>query len=308
MAEKRVLVTGATGFIGRHVLPLLLKKGFEVHGTYFGEKSCNVLHGCEYHEIDLLNTEAIRPLLSDLKPNYLLHLAWEARPGVYWTSIDNLKWVMASILLFQEFFLKEGRRGVSAGSCAEYRWGGRGLYNERTTRLQPATLYGACKLGFAQMIDAYARHEGYSFSWGRVFYTFGPGEYPQRLVPTVIRSLLHNEAAKTTDGLHIRDFIYVEDVARAFVALLEADCRGPVNIATGTGIRIADIIVKLGQLLGHPQLIQRGALPSQPNEPPSLIADMSRLYGEVGFTPQYTIDQALMKTIEWWRSNPERIQ
>jgi nucleoside-diphosphate-sugar epimerase len=301
MAEKRILVTGATGFIGRHVIPLLIEKDFEVHGVYFGDSSPSPVPGCKFHKVNILDSESSGTFLSDLRPDYLLHLAWEARPGIYWTSSTNLDWAQASAILFRQFFLKGGRRGVSAGTCAEYRWGGRRLYSERTTALKPATLYGACKLGFAQMIDAYARQEGYSFAWGRVFFTFGPGEYPQRLVPSVIRSLLRNETARTTNGLHIRDFMYVDDVARAFVALLEADCRGPVNIASGTGIRIADIVIRLGQLLGRSHLVHLGALPSPKNEPDILVADTKLITKNINFKPQYSVDAGLHSTISWWK-------
>lgn len=303
MSINRLLLTGATGFIGRHVMPLLASKGYEVHGMHFGDAAPKAPAGCEYHEANVLDTAAQERLLAELKPEYLLHLAWEARPGIYWTSLANLEWMCASVNLFRSFYKQGGRRGVAAGTCAEYHWAGNTVYKENTPSLPPLTLYGACKAAFTQIVDTYARQENLSFTWGRLFFPFGPGEYPQRLVPTVICSLLRNEPAKTTDGRHVRDFIHVEDAARAFFSLLESNCRGPVNIGSGSGVALADVITKLGALIGRPELIQLGTLPTPANEPVSIVADISRLKNEVGFSPVFSFDEALKQTIEWWKTH-----
>ena len=154
LTNKKILLTGATGFIGRHLTPLLLAKGCEVHGLHFGDTAPKAAPGCQYHDVNILDTAAQERLLAELKPDYLLHLAWEARPGIYWTSPANLEWARASITLFREFYRQGGRRGVAAGTCAEYHWADNGVYTENTPSLPPLTLYGASKAGFTQIVDA----------------------------------------------------------------------------------------------------------------------------------------------------------
>ncbi len=84
---------------------------------------------------------------------------------------------------------------------------------------------------------------------------------------------------------------------------MESGCNGPVNIASGVGVRIADVVTKIGSIVGRPELIRLGELPSPANEPATMAADVGRLTKEVGFTPGYTLDSALEKTVEWWRGN-----
>src|SRR5438105_280249 len=130
---KRVLVTGASGFIGRHALPHLEARGFEVHAP--GHSSFNVL-----------DEKAHQPLLESIRATHLLHLAWDVTPGKYWTSLDNIEWVRASLSLFRHFAASGGKRWVGAGTCAEYDWSCGPVLSEETTPLRPTSLYGASKL------------------------------------------------------------------------------------------------------------------------------------------------------------------
>ena len=139
---KKILVTGASGFIGKHCLPLLVQRGFEVHGTSTttGFQS----PGVQMHQVDLLDHQQVQRLLSIIRPSHLLHLAWIATPPIFWTSPENPKWVQASFSLMQRFIEQGGMRAVFSGSCAEYDWS-YGTCSEETTPLHPATLYGKSK-------------------------------------------------------------------------------------------------------------------------------------------------------------------
>src|SRR5262245_30191344 len=102
---KKLLVTGAGGFIGRRCLALLEGRGYEVHALA-SRASC-----------DLLDAGAIDALLERVRPTHLLHLAWIAEPGVFWTSRDNLAWLEAGVHLARRFFDAGGVRAVGSGSC-----------------------------------------------------------------------------------------------------------------------------------------------------------------------------------------------
>jgi nucleoside-diphosphate-sugar epimerase len=117
----------------------------------------------------------------------------------------------------------------------------------------------------------------------------------------VIISLLKGEPARCSHGNQVRDFLYVEDVADAFVALLETAVSGPVNVASGYPITIRDVINRLAEKLGRKDLIQLGILPVPANEPQLLVADVGRLTNEIRWLPKYNLDKGLDKTIDWWK-------
>jgi nucleoside-diphosphate-sugar epimerase len=151
------------------------------------------------------------------------------------------------------------------------------------------------------MLDAFAAQSGLSAAWGRVFFPYGPHEYPERLVAYVIRSLLRAEPARCSHGNQLRDLLYVADVAGAFVALLESSVTGAVNIGSGRPIALKEVVYKIAQKLQRPELVQLGAVAASADDPPLLVADVTRLSDEVRWQPEYDLDSGLDRTIAWWR-------
>jgi len=297
---KKILITGASGFIGRHCLPLLLDRGFEVHALSL-EPLRDFEKDVVWHSQNFLDNEKTRRLVESIQPNYCLHLAWYTEPGKYWISPENLRWVASSVSLLYSFHQNGGERFVGAGTCAEYDWH-YGHCLEMVTPLEPATLYGACKNAFQKILSSFSENSSLSSAWGRVFFLYGPHEHPARLVPSVINALLCDQLALCSHGNQIRDFMHVSDVANAFVCLLESAATGPVNIASGNPISIKDVIYKIGdQLNGHDKL-RFGSLPTTKSEPPLLTADVSRLTAEIGFSPKYSIETGLEQTVTWWKT------
>lgn len=299
---KKVLVTGATGFIGRHTLPFLLSKGFEVHtvsSKAIGLKA-TAFDPVYHHTSNLLDSAATSDLLKRIQPTHLLHLAWYAIPGKFWTASENLDWLKASIHLLQCFAENNGKRVVMAGTCAEYDWS-HPICDEKTTPLKPATLYGSCKNALHQILESYSKKMTLSYAWGRVFFLHGPHEYPERVVPYVITSLLNRKIANCSHGQQIRDFMHVEDTANAFVTLLDSDLQGPINIASGNEVTLKEIIQKIAIHLSGTELVQFGAFTQSPNDPPRIAANISRLSQELNWKPKYTLEQGLQHTINWWK-------
>ena len=236
---QSVLVTGATGFIGKHTLPLLLSRGFDVHAV--SSKPISQNNNYTWHQADLLNIKETNNLLSKVSPTHLLHFAWYTNPKNYYISHLNLKWLYASLNLLEAFKNTGGKRAIFAGTCAEYEWK-YPSYTENKTPLIPSTLYGTCKHSLQEILFSYSQENKLSSAWARIFFLFGPREHPDRLVSFVIRSLLANKVAPLSEGSQLRDFLYVEDVASAFVSILESDVEGPVNIGSGKGMSVRDLV------------------------------------------------------------------
>ncbi len=299
---RRLLVTGATGCVGRQIVPLLLGRGWDVHAVTLGHAPPD-LTGPRWHEADLLVSGEARRVVLEAQPDALLHLAWSIVPGRWATALDNLDWVTASLALGRAFREEGGHRMVVAGSCLEYDWAF-GLCSERLTPCRPHTLYGTAKHALHLLLDAYAQQSGLALAWGRIFFLYGPWEHPDRLVGSVIRSLLRGDRARCSHGRQIRDYLYAGDVASALVALLESDVTGAVNIASGQPITLREIATRAGRLLGQEDRIDFGAIPPAPTDTPVVMADVTRLTREVSWHPRVTLDEGLERTIEWWRGRP----
>jgi nucleoside-diphosphate-sugar epimerase len=287
---KRVLVTGATGFIGRHAAPLLAERGFEVHAA--GSK-----------DADLLDPAAAESLVRRVQPSHLLHFAWYAVPGKFWTAPENAAWVEASIRLLRVFADTGGERATMSGSCAEYDWSGTGVLSEKDAPLRPATYYGKCKHALASVGEGLAAERGIGFSWGRIFFVYGPHEQRGRLVSQVAESLVKGEPAPTSEGTQRRDFLHARDVASAFVALLDSDVEGPVNIGSGDAVPVRDVVSLIGEAAGRPELVRFGEIPQRAGDPPLIEADVARLRDEVGSRPAIPLEEGIRETVEWWKAS-----
>jgi len=305
-APRRVLLTGATGFIGSHVARRLVQAGNEVIAL--------VRPGADLRRIAdltgqlrLLEGDLFTPgswetaIQGDAAPDLCLHLAWYAVPGKYLRAPENLDCVTASLRLLRLLDAAGCARVVSAGTCFEYDTDAG--YLTENGPLLPRTLYAAAKHGFFQIAEQFQKERGRSFAHARLFYQYGPWEDVRRLVPHVITHLLRGESCALTSGEQVRDFLHVEDVASALCALGASDVRGAVNIGSSQPIMVADIARSLGVLVGRPDLVHLGARETPPGDPPFICANTNRLRAEVGWRPAYDLQTGLEETIAWWRNH-----
>jgi nucleoside-diphosphate-sugar epimerase len=298
---QRVLLTGASGFIGRRALHHLVDQGMEVHAI--ARSSDGSARDAVWHAVDLIEPGAATAIVRKVKPDGLLHLAWIATPGKYWTSPENLGWAAATLELHRAFTAVGGRRGVYVGSCAEYDWTHENL-EEDITPLAPTTPYGLAKACTGRLLLDTNGHGGPTVAWGRIFYLYGPEEKRGRLISDVIASILEGSEIACSDGRQLRDFMHVDDVTRALVSVLTSDYAGPVNIASGVCRPVSAILDEIIRQTGRGDLVKIGARQSPPGDPLRLATSARVLRERIGFRPTYDLAEGIADTLAWWRRQP----
>jgi nucleoside-diphosphate-sugar epimerase len=202
----------------------------------------------------------VRALFADVRPSHLLHAAWRSVHGDVMQSPANVEWLAASLSLMRAFQESGGLRVAVVGSSAGYDWTD-GICRNGVTPMKPATIYGACKLALHVALEAFARVTGLSFVWPRVSFVYGPGEHDSRLVASVVKALLEGKPPECTEGRQMRDYAYVGDVAAGLVAALESEYNGAVDLASGRGIVVRDLVSRVACALDRTDLLRLGRPP-----------------------------------------------
>ena len=298
MAGKRVLLSGASGFIGRFAIAPLLARGYEVHAI--ARRPLDV-PAVRTHMVDLLDHATHEALLHRVRPSHLLHVAWYAEHGKFWNALENLTWLKATHALAETFYATGGQRFVGVGSCAEYEWS-QPVCSEAGTREHPASLYGAAKLAAGQSLRVIALAHSASHAWARLFFPYGPGETATRLIPYVINSLLRGEEARCTHGRQLRDYLHAADIGDALAAIVDTSVEDTINVGSGEALSIANVVSRIGELLGRSELIRLGAIPEPEHSGQAVVADVARLRDEVGWRPRLALSAGLQDTIRWWQA------
>jgi nucleoside-diphosphate-sugar epimerase len=294
----RILLTGATGFIGAHVARALLARGVEVHGmTLPGaprDRLAEVASQLELREGDLSDAAWVRATIRSIAPEAAIHLAWYAEPRSYLRAVpENLASLRGGINLLEA--LAEGgtcRRVVLAGTCLE------------NLDTPGPTVYAAAKAAQHRLALGFT-DRSMTAACAHIHYLYGPWEDERRVVPTVIRSLLHRERIDLTDGIQSRDYLHVADVADALCRVTESDLAGRVDICTGTPVRLRDVFEEIARATGGAELLRIGALEESESMEWPATGDAAPLL-TTGWQPRYDLRQGIGETTAWW-STRERI-
>lgn len=281
----RVLLTGATGFIGSHVAREMVRRGHEVHATLRPGSDRRRLRDLEgkitVWEGDL---EAL-----PVEPDVLLHLAWYAVPGKYLEAPENRDCLEATRRLLG----KLSCRAICAGSCFEQDTRLGTLAEGSPTR--PTSFYARSKDTLRQEVE-----QRPNSVWLRFFYQYGPWEDTRRLIPAIMRGIIQGEPVKLTPGGQARDFLHVWDVARAAATAAEGTVTGTLNIGSGKAFTQKEIAGKIAHMGGRPDLLRFGAVPYFEGEPMLIVADNRKLLS-TGWAPTFDLDRGLRHTFDWWK-------
>lgn len=299
----RILITGASGFIGSHAVRELLAADHAVMALALENDPLwrlrDLLDRIQVLRGDLADLDGVRPLLKQWQPGACLHLAWYAEPGKYLHSPENVPALINSLNLLRELLQLGCRQFVMAGTCAEYDTTLGYLNEDSPTR--PATIYASTKLALGLIGQQLAAAAQARFAWGRIFYLYGPYEDKRRMVPALIDSLLNGRPFSATAGEQVRDYLHVADVAKGLRILLEQSADGMFNLASSQPLTVRQLMETIGEITGRSDLIRFGALPYRNWEPPFICGDNQRLRA-LGWQPQYALRAGLQETVAWWKN------
>jgi nucleoside-diphosphate-sugar epimerase len=288
---KRLLVTGVTGFIGAHCLRLILRGDYdEVHAISRNEQG-PAAPKLTWHAADLRVAAQTVRLVEAIRPTHLFHAAWIATPGVYLTSPENADWMQSTIAMVSAFAEQGGQRFVGVGSSAEYANSDTPC-DEDHTPLEPSSVYGLNKVATWRAIQGLAAAHKMQAAWGRVFLPYGPGDLPQRLIPSALAALGAGKPMPLSSGEQQRDFVYAPDAAKLLVGILNSNATGAFNIGSGEARSVRSVIEALADRFNARDLLQFGVMPPRGWEPPLLVANMKKLT-ELGIEARTPMAQAL---------------
>lgn len=300
----RAFITGINGFIGAQTARKCLEAGWEVAGlirpTSDMTRVEEIRDKVTWVYGDLTTVPETIEKLADFKPDVCIHHAWYAEPGKYPHAIENLSSLNGTLELVSLLPTIGCRRFVGIGTCFEYLFE-RGWLREDSP-CEPATLYAACKNAAAVALPKLAEKVEVDACWIRLFYQYGPYEDTRRLVSSVIKSLLEGKTVDTTEGGQIRDFLHVEDVGAGIFEAAKAELKGIVNVGSGQPVTVRKIVETISREIGREELVNFGARPYNPTDPPFVVANNGRLKTETNWSQRWSLEAGLADTIAWWRT------
>ena len=291
MTKVRVLLTGATGFIGQHILSALRRHQIDVITLGRTQAHAKI----DFIQADLLDTQNFQEIIAQAQATHLIHCAWYTAHGDYWTSMLNLRWLEASLKLIECFCAMGGQHVTIAGTCAEYDWD-YGFFNEDKTPLNPQTLYGVTKNSLRQLVMQICAQYETQCAWGRIYYSFGNGESVKRLIPSLIQVFKEEKSPFAINQTVYRDFLHVYDVAEAFVCLMQKNAHGEYNICSAQPTRLDELVkVIAAQMNCDPQVILKLSIAK--NNEPQMVVGSNLKIKTLGWAPKFSLSQGLIQCL-----------
>jgi len=276
----KLWVTGARGFVGRHVCSAAAQAGHEVWALHrpAAERDHTPTVGVREVALDLTDRVGVTALARTTAPDAIIHLAWYARPQDYLNAPDNVE-SLTTTLAFVSAALAGGcARMVGVGSCVEYAPLPRARREDDPIE--------RCKHAAHLVLEEVFAREQKSLAWARLFHMHGPGENAARLVPAVAAALRAGRTFALSPGEQLRDHLDVRDVASALVHLAGSKVEGPVNVCSGRPVSLRALLETIGTELGRPELLAFGQREYQAGEIMNLTGEPARLVAS-GWSPAH---------------------
>jgi UDP-glucose 4-epimerase len=305
--NKRVLVTGAAGFIGSHLVRRLVSEGAAVSALLNKEVSPwrikDLLDQLTVWECDITDSASLQNMVSDFQPQAVFHLAAHVDVTRSWDLVSPLVQhnIIGTINLLNALKDTGFTAFVYAGSSEEY--GTKPPPLIETQREFPVSPYSFSKLSATQFCQMAARTFDLPIIVLRLFPTYGPTQEGAMLIPTAIRELLAGRTFRMTHGEQRRDFIYVDDVVEAFlqIALCKKASGEVFNVGSGAPCKIADVIDIITNHIGGDLQVIRGAIPCRKGEGDECYSSNQKIREFTGWTPTVSLEEGLRITVAWYK-------
>ena len=276
---KTILITGAGGFVGAATVRAALGQGHRVMALVRSPnpwRLANLTGALSVHIADLANDQAIARLLAQLRPEIVIHSAWEGVGGPARAGDIQFENIRTTLALVDAAIAAGTGKFVGLGSQAEY-----GRYDRRIVESDlpnPGLLYGAAKLAACHLVRQRLAAAGRDFAWLRLFSVYGPGDNPNWLIPSVAAALIRGEVPRCTAGTQKWDYLHIDDVARATLATAVTDqATGVFNLSSGQPVTVRAIVERLRDLAAPGLALRFGDVPFGPDQIMHLEGDNTRL-------------------------------
>ena len=307
---KKILITGATGFIGSRLTHKLIEEGFEV-GIIKRENSniwriSDLIKNLSIYEADLRDLHKVSEIISNFKPDVIFHLATyyavEHKSEEVSLMVDTN--ILGTINLLEASKKSNIKLFVNTSSCFVYQ-GSKNKLRENAN-LKPLNLYALTKMQAEQACSFYTKNYGLKIITFRLFPPYGPADHERRLIPYAIKTFLEEKKLRLTTGKQRWDFVYIDDIIEAYLKLLNIS-NLPIeheifNIGTGNAVSIQEVISRTKEIIGSDIEPEWGVVPHRKNEVWFLCADINKTKDFLKWEPKTQILQkGLESTVNWYR-------
>ncbi|WP_286033426.1 NAD-dependent epimerase/dehydratase family protein [Brachyspira pilosicoli] len=284
---KKILVTGINGLIGQYIVKPLIELGFEVYGI--GTKNI-ATDKFQYIQLDINNSIEIENIFSRIKPEYLIHLAWDIKDL---NSNYHFNLLASSINILNSFYKHSGKKALYVGSCFEYKF--KDYPIKEYDELNLTTSYSKCKNYLREISEFYCLKNNIDFCWARIFYVYGKNENPKRIFPYIINNLKENKKVVINHSQLKKDYMFAGDIAKAIASITYSDFTGVINICSGKTLSLKEFALMIAKKMNKENLLELKEL--ETNEPNIIVGDNSKLLNEIGFNDYSNVDDIIEQLI-----------
>jgi UDP-glucose 4-epimerase len=314
LSDRRILVTGASGFIGSHLTRRLADDGAEVHAltssvsSVYPTRLLDLRDRITLHEANLMDRSAMDALVDRARPEVVFHLGAYTHVGKSWQRVDECIQanVQGTVNLLQALAGTGYHRFVYTGTSEIY--GDIDVPFREDAMVNPISPYSVSKYAGERYCRMFHQGHGWPIVLLRPFNAYGPAQSPDRVIPEIVVRALRGQDIAMTSGHQTREFNYVEDLVDGFVlAGSVAGIEGElINVGGGEEVSMRDVASTILDLMGNPIKALFGALPERPTEIPRMFCDNTKARELLGWKPAHTLADGLEKTIAWYRAELAR--
>ena len=284
----RILLTGASGFLGREIAHHLRQRRAVVAGLVRHAEQCVAPQDFVG---DFLRLESCATQISAFAPDVLIHCAWSGVPVATRDLLSQYDNFAASVALFDHAMEAGAQLVIGLGTQAEYGLTTTPVSEDAPT--QPVTHYGIAKQATGAALLRLAHRRARRAIWLRLFGLYGPRETAPSMLPWVAHQFAKGQAPALTPCTQRWDYLHVRDAARAVCDLLSTQAQGVFNLASGEAPPLRETVLKLRDLMAPEIEPDFGAVPFGPEQVHCLAADVSRLKAAIGWAPQISLEAGL---------------